>query len=263
MVADPLDLQEFAHKIRFEFADGLPDPCQRPRLAGLGLSLSNRLAVLLTQHGVSEVESAQRASADLKSLGEEGVSRALAAANPWRELKWLANQLRPPYMLIKPSELQVQVSKRQADRPVGHKKLKQAKGKGKGVPPSASVDPSLLRLEHGIFQSDHGQGLSQLPLPQIGPNAAGVAVVSAACVEPYLKAPNPFCQLVHWLSLWLMLRVLCLPRFRSLLSVSLWSVLQMVSLCLLMAFFSNLVQSGFRGLQFSKDVKFFPSQPAW
>ena len=191
MVADPLALGEFAHQIRFEFADGLPDPCQRPRLAGLGLSLSNRLAVLLTQHDVSEVESAQRASAVLKALGEEGVSRALDAANPWRELKWLANQLRPPYMLIKPSELQVQVSKRQADRPVGHKKHKQAKGKGKGVPASASVDPSLLRLEHGIFQSDNGQGLSQLPLPQIGPNAAGVAVVSAACVEPYLKAPNP------------------------------------------------------------------------
>ena len=79
-----------------------------------------------------------------------------------------------------------------------------------------------------------------------------------------LTSKHPIlCQLVHWLSLWLMLRVLCLPRFRSLLSVSRWSVLQMVSLCLLMAFFSNLVQSGFRGLQFSKDVKFFPSQPAW
>ena len=191
MVADPPALEEFAHRIRFEFGDGLPDPCQRPRLAGLGLSLSNRLALLLTQHGVSEADSAQRASAVLKALGEEGVSRALDATNPWRELKWLANQLRPPYMLIKPSELQMQVSKRQADRPIGHKKHKQAKGKGKGVPPAASVDPSLLRLEHGTFQSDNGQGLSQLPLPQIGPNAAGVAVVSAACVEPYLKAPNP------------------------------------------------------------------------
>ena len=191
MVADPLALEEFARQTRFEFADGLPDPCQRPRLAGLGVSLSTRLAALLGQHGVPDLESAQRASAVLKALGEEGVSRALDAANPWRELKWLANQLRPPYMLIKPSELQLQVSKRQADRPVGHKKHKHAKGKGKGFPPGVSVDPSLLRLEHGIFQSENGQGLSQLPLPQIGPNAAGVAVVSAACVEPYLKAPNP------------------------------------------------------------------------
>ena len=191
MVSDQVELEQFASRVRFEFADGLPEPCQRPRLAGLGVSVHTRLAELLAQHGVPEAEAGSRATAVLKALGEEGVQRALDAPNPWRDLKWLGNQLRPPYMLIKPAELHMQVQKRRHDQPVGHKKHKSTKGKGKGHQGGSGVDPALLRLEHGIFQSDSGQGLSQLPLPQVGPSAAGVAVVSSSCIEPYLKALNP------------------------------------------------------------------------
>ena len=61
----------------------------------------------------------------VKALGEEGDSKALDSDNPWRELKWLGNQVRPPFMLIKPSELQAQMGKRAKDKPVGQKKHKQ------------------------------------------------------------------------------------------------------------------------------------------
>ncbi|CAL1157077.1 unnamed protein product, partial [Cladocopium goreaui] len=190
LVLDQAALSAFAAQVRFEFSDGLPEPCQRPRLAGLGVNVQTRLAQLLVQHGVADVDSLARATLVLKALGEEGVTRALDAGNPWKELKWLGNQLRPPYMLIKPSELQAQVEKRAADKPVGNKRHKQPKGKGKGDRPGNSVDPTLLRLEHGIFQSDEGQLLGQLTLPQVGSSAAGVVVLSANCVEPYLRAPH-------------------------------------------------------------------------
>ena len=195
MVADQEDLELTSQTLRTEFANHMTDMCLRPMLAGLGVSVSGRLAELLVQHGVAVAESTARANAALKALGEPGVVKALDSVNPWRELKWLGNQMRPPFMFIKPSELQIQIDRRAQEKPVGHKKHKQAKaakgkGKGLGVPP-LTVDPTSLRLEHGIFQSESGQPLSQLGLSQVGPNVAGVVVVSGLAIDPYLKATNP------------------------------------------------------------------------
>ena len=195
LVTDRASLLVCAESWRKEFVQSLADPCPRPCLAGLGLPLQARLAELLVFHGVLESESVARAQAVLKALGEVGVEKALASDNPWRELKWLGNQSRPPYMLIKPTELQAQIVKRQQDQPVGHKKHKQprpSKGKGKGATRAQiSVDPSVLRLDSGIFQNEVGQPLSQLGLAQVGSAAAGVAVVSVAVIDPYLKASHP------------------------------------------------------------------------
>lgn len=194
MPTDQAALLQLDLQLRSEFASQVSDPCIRPQLAGLGLSTQNRLAEVLSQHGVPTSESASRAAAALKALGEDGVSKALASPNVWRELKWLGNQLRPPYMLIKPSELQAQIEKRAHDAPVGHKKHKHqrsAKGKGKGQLAPTMVDPTLLRMETGIFQSASGQPLGQLALSQVGSSAAGVVVVAAKAIEPYLKASHP------------------------------------------------------------------------
>ena len=95
-------------------------------------------------------------------------------------------------MFIKPSELQAQIDKRH-DQPIGnkrHKRQKASKGKGKGLPSPVSVDPTSLRLERGIFQSEQGQPLSQLGLSQVGPTVAGVVVVSVHAVEPHLFRPT-------------------------------------------------------------------------
>lgn len=194
MVDDQASLDYYSIELRQEFSDHAFDPCPRPLLAGLGLSVLQRLAEVLVQHGVSVLESQSRASVAMKALGEDEVARALNADNPWRELKWLGNQSRPPFQLIKPSELQAQIDKRSADRPVGNKKHKQgrtAKGKGKGFKPPAAVDPALLRLEPGIFQSDAGQPLAQIGLAQVGASVSGVVVVSVTVIDPYLKATHP------------------------------------------------------------------------
>ena len=95
-------------------------------------------------------------------------------------------------MFVKPSELQAQIDRRAQEKPVGHKKHKQAKqakgkGKGFGVPP-LTVDPTSLRLEHGIFQSETGQPLAQLGLSQVGPTVAGVVVVSGHAIDPLLES---------------------------------------------------------------------------
>lgn len=195
MVRDNESLNQFAAGLRRDFADHIEDPCCRPYLAGLGLSVSARLADLLIAHGVPVSESSVRAMSVLKALGEADVGAALDSGNPWRELKWLGNQVRPPFMLIKPSELQAQIEKRGVDAPVGskkHKRAKPSKGGGKGtVKPAVCLDPTLLRLESGIFQSEDGTPLSQLSLPQVGSASSGVAVVSVSVIDPYLKAAHP------------------------------------------------------------------------
>ena len=193
MVTDHDSLVYYSAGLRQEFADGVPDLCPRPLLAGLVVSVQTRLADLLVQHGVPPVEAPGRSAMALKALGESEVSRALDAGNPWRELKWLGNQCRPPFAFIKPSELQAQIDRRTVDKPVGHKKHKhtKTKGKGKGSASPVSVDPAQLRLEPGIFHSESGQPLAQLGLTQVRASASGVVVVSVNAIEPYLKAQHP------------------------------------------------------------------------
>lgn len=193
MVTDPDSLVFYSSGLRKEFVDFLPDLCRRPYLAGLGVSLHGRLAELLTQHGVTPHEAPSRAAATIKALGESEVGKAVDSANPWKELKWLGNQCRPPFMLVRPHELQAQIDRRSADKPVGQKRHKnhRSKGLGKGNTAPLSVDPTLLRLEHGIFQSEDGQLLSQIGLAQVRSSASGVVVVSVAAIDPYLQAQRP------------------------------------------------------------------------
>lgn len=196
LVDDQDALQRSAENMRSDFANQLSDPCLRPFLAGLGISVQSRLAELLVRHGVPSSESVGRAMAAIKALGEDGIVRALDSDNAWRELKWLGNQARPIHMFLKPRGLQMQIDQREKDRPVGHKKHKhnrslKGKGKGKGSAPPVSVDPMSLRLETGIFQSEGGQPLTQIGLSHVGPAVAGVVVVSVLAIEPYLKATYP------------------------------------------------------------------------
>lgn len=194
LATDQVALQTLADELRSNFVSTLGDMCVRPMLAGLGLSVSVRLAELLVQHGVPQQDSQARALAAVKALGEDGLARALDSDNPWRELKWLGNQSRPPFLFLKPSELQAQIDLRAKEKPVGHKKHKvpkSMKGKGKGFPQQISVDPASLRLETGIFQSSEGQPLAQLGLSQVGPAVSGVVVAASASIDPYLKAVHP------------------------------------------------------------------------
>ena len=189
----PVSLGEvdvLAQELRVGFEQCLPDVCFRPRLAGLGLTDHQDLCDLLSGHGVSVSEVKTRAQNLIGALGESDVTRAMQCSNPWRELKWLANQQRPPFIIVKPSELQAQIQKRQGSGTVGQKKHKAHKGKGKGKPLEAktTLDPGRLRIDHGLLQSETGHSLSQLNLPQIASHASGVVLTTMAMAAPYLQA---------------------------------------------------------------------------
>lgn len=145
---------------------------------------------LLVSHGVAEQEVKTRAQSLVSALGEGDVAVALQSSNVWRELKWRANQLRPPFIIVKPSELQVQIQKRHGAGTVGHKKHKHSKGKGKGTRPAHSpvLDPTRLRIDHGLLQSADGLSLSQVSLPQVGGSVSGVVLTTMALAAPYLQA---------------------------------------------------------------------------
>lgn len=185
-------LMRFAIATRQEFSQELQEQCMRPLLAGLGVSETDQVADLLVRHGVPETEKHGRAKAVIQALGHEQVAKAMMSHNQWKELKWLANQSRPPLQLIKPSELRQVVEKRQAEHPVGNKKHKVAKGKGKGDKTvQYRIDPDALRLETGVFQTSAGVPLSQVSLVQLGPQVSGVVIVSREHAKPYLQAVHP------------------------------------------------------------------------
>ena len=183
-----LQVEEQACDLRRAFVAGLGESCLRPQLAALGLSVVDQLAAVLSEHGVDSSEA--RAKDVIHHLGEEAVGAAMQVTNVWRELKWLANQQRPPLVLIKPSELQRSIERRGGTYQVGNKRQKKTKGQGKGRSMQHRLDPSLLRLEHGLFQDSQGQALSQIALAGIGPQVSGVVLLSQVMAEPYLKANN-------------------------------------------------------------------------
>ena len=150
------------------------------------------LCALLVQQGVAGDEVKLRAQTLLCALGDGPVAKALTAVNPWRELKWLANQQRPPFLIVKPSELNEKVKQRQGKGSVGQKSHKHAKGKGKGSKPGvvSSLDPTRLRLELGLLQSTDGTPLAQVSLPQVASHVSGVVLTTLALAGPYLRAAS-------------------------------------------------------------------------
>ena len=184
------ELDLVAHEFRLGFERCLSDWCVRPRLAALGQLDFAALQALLCAHGVANAEVKARSQSLVAALGESDVASAMQASNVWRELKWRANQLRPPFIIVKPSELEAQIQKRQGEGTVGQKRHKRAKGKGKGfssVPPQV-LDPTRLRIEHGLLHSADSQPLSQVMLPQVGPAISGVVLTSLAMALPYVQA---------------------------------------------------------------------------
>lgn len=141
-------------------------------------SLQKDLAAELTKHGVPPELAESRANAAIKSIGSEQVLTALKHKQPWRQLKTLGNNHKFKFVL--PSEL-AQVAETGSTK---------AKGKGKGKPVSASMielDPNKLQVLDGVFQSQ-GRIISQISPKQIGPVSAGVALMTLAEAEPYLRA---------------------------------------------------------------------------
>lgn len=173
---------------RETFVASLHDFLPRPWIWGNGESWSDKLHSLLQDHGVPLAEVAERARQVVDRLGENAVATAMKGPQPWRELKAISNQAIPMVQLIKPSELQALIEKRAGSgQAVGSKHHKlQSKGKGKGKV-SHSLDPSVLRVESGVFVCGDQVPLGQIAISQVGPSASGIVLTSVIEAMPYLK----------------------------------------------------------------------------
>lgn len=188
LVVSQEQLECAAGTFRVLFVAGLSSPCHRPRLAALGLEPLGLLGDMLQKHGVAHDEVTARVDLIRRELGDEIIAKVVQTGNPWQELKWHANQKRPPLVLIRPSELQKTIAQR-ADKQIGSKRHKQSKGKGKGKPGvSMTLDPMMLRLDSGVFQSKCGQHLSQVALTGLSVGVSGVVLTTMTVAKPYLQA---------------------------------------------------------------------------
>ena len=153
---------------------------------GLDPSVHTRLLDLLVQHGVP-VELAEARSAVLTTaVGFSAVQKAMVGTAPWRSLKAIANQVRPPVQLVLPDELAAAVRSKVEN---GQSKPKQVKGKTKpGVPqPPVALDPAKLKFDEGTFVNADGLPVPMVAVSLLGPAATGVAIATPAEVSQFLK----------------------------------------------------------------------------
>lgn len=184
------EVHESPHQIHCQlqekFLASAGSQCPRPWIWGRGAAeLDEKLSALLRQHGVEACDVPARVDLIRSKLGQDGIQKSMQSGNPWRDLKWHANQCVPPFQLIRPAELQVAIEKRAGSKqPVGHRNHKQ-KGQGKGSSQQQGVNPDSLRVETGVFHGD-GVALEQVHITKIGPIASGVILASIDQALPYL-----------------------------------------------------------------------------
>ncbi len=163
------------------------DVCPRPWVWGGGLDphAHQRLVDVMQQHGVPVDMVESRIALLVQALGIGPVQKVMIGTNPWRGLKSLANQARPPFQLVLASEL-ADVVKMKAQQG-GQQKKKKGTGKGPSPAPPA-LDPAKLKLEPGFFTHADGTALRVIGSSQIGPFAEGVTLVSSSAVEQILAS---------------------------------------------------------------------------
>ena len=158
--------------------------------AGLDGGSSDRLHDLLQRHGVPASQLEARTKLLVQTLGVVEVQNAMTSGNPWRSLKSLANQCKPPVKIVLPHELEAMIISKTADGRQGQKK-KQGKGFGKGKTSQAHrLDPEKLYIEEGTFVIGDVK-CQQLQLHQLGPLAEGVVLTTVSSVAAHLKAGQP------------------------------------------------------------------------
>jgi len=168
--------------LRSVFVDSLDVHTPRPWIWGQGQEVRTQLLAILRQHGVSAEDVESRMDMLYSKIGKTEITKAIMSGQPWKELKWAANQLTPPVQIVRPQELQQAIGQRASQaQPVGRKRDKN-KGKGKGKQDKSlqtlNIDPKGLRLADGIFELEDGQPITQVALSDIGPFTAGVILAT-------------------------------------------------------------------------------------
>ena len=168
--------------------------CTRPWVWGDGLDphAHRRLTELMVQHGVPSEVTENRVSLLIQAVGLAPIQKAVIGTSPWRAVKAVANQSRPPFQLVLPDELENAIKAKAA---AGGQQTKRKKGMGKGTfnrPPL--LDASKLKLEPGYFVKQDGTAVRSLSISQLGPFAEGVAIATLAQVEQFLSSEKSVSQ---------------------------------------------------------------------
>ena len=166
--------------------------------AGAHPLLVQGLAATLRQKGVPAEAASDRAQSAICQLGAAAVQKAMTSAQPWKQLKALANQAKPVFQWILPSELQVHIEARLAsgDGPSHRRAQRKARSvSGPLAPSSKEVQaprPDQVEVPDGVFiQAKGGEALCALSLLEVGPQAEGVVLVTPAEALPYLALSSP------------------------------------------------------------------------
>ena len=162
----------------------------RPWLWGAGLDghAESRFRELLTQHGVPSGQLESRVMLAVQAIGVANLQSAIIGSSPWRSIKALANQVRPPMQLVLPDELAENLKLKAAQGTTSTKKKGKngtsAKSQPKLPPP---LDPAKLLIDDASFVDGDGKALSQVCTTMLGPAAEGVAIATAADIDQFLR----------------------------------------------------------------------------
>ena len=155
--------------------------------------LEHGLSAALRDKGVPEAALADRVKDAIQRVGRGPLQKALQSPHQWRELKAVCSNASPPFQLVLPSELQGLIETKLAN---GEELGPRRKSKGKATkaqfaaPVLQLPSPESVSVAPGAFEQD-GVPLPQIQLPDIGPQAKGVVVVTAIAAGPYLRIDKP------------------------------------------------------------------------
>ena len=155
---------------------------------GMDASSHSRFLDLLVQHGVPPDTAESRAAVLTTAVGFTAVQRAVQGSVPWRSLKAIANQVRPPVQLVLPHELAAVVQAKIDKGIANPKKASKKPGQKPGAPqPPIALDPSKLQFDDNTFVSEDGSPLPMVAVSMLGPTATGIAIASPQDVSQFLK----------------------------------------------------------------------------
>lgn len=177
---------------RRKFIESLHELVVRPWVWGNGfVEDQGKLAGLLRQHGVPDDAIMPRIDMLYNKLGKEAVLQSMHGSQPWRDLKWIANQQVPVVQIVRPVELEKSIAAKTGSVVSVGRKHQGGKSKGKGSKGVSSslqiVDPASLRIEEGTFVLGDGSRLSQLQITDIGPLATGVVLAKHQDALPFIS----------------------------------------------------------------------------
>ena len=179
-------LHDLHANLRANFVEAISNNtcCRCPAVWGSGSNgaLIQALSSELSQHGVPPGLVEQKSQQAIRAIGSEQIQTALKDKNPWRALKVLGNNAR--FQFILPAELANLVADNKGTTVSRKKEATRIKT---APPPVMALDPTKLVVMDGTFRSN-GQQLTQIGSKQIGPVASGIALLTLAEAEPYLRA---------------------------------------------------------------------------